>query len=414
MIFPLRVTLVGGGSSAHVLIPLLASAGHIVSLYSKRAHLWQRDVSVQLQQHDGVIDATYYGTLHQVSENPQEIIPESDVIILCMPVCQYRTALHEIGGFIPNRSGVFVGTVYGQAGFDWMMEEVKSDFGLDKISYFAIGLIPWICRTIAYGSTGVTFGCKAVNAVAVYPACQFQWLNEHLLIDVCERWFGKGAFVLCPEFLSISLSVDNQIIHPARCYALYKKTGGYWKNKEDIPYFYRDFDDESADVLKALDDDYTLIRAAIMRRYPTRDWKYMLSYLDLERFSYSSCNTDIKQSFVTSSTLRTIKPPVVWDEELVCWKIDTHHRFFGDDIRYGLCITKWLAERLGLATPTIDRILTWAGTLCGDTYLSDVHLHVQENNRIPYNFGMPSTYDRSCIGFLADLLEADTVTRTNE
>ena len=36
----------------------------------------------------------------------------------------------------------------------------------------------------------------------------------------------------------------------------------------------------------------------------------MLDYLGLERLSYRSENTDIRESFVTSKTLGAIKPPV--------------------------------------------------------------------------------------------------------
>ena len=85
-----------------------------------------------------------------------------------MPVHQYRDALNRLAPHI-NRSkkDVFVGTVYGQAGFNWMVHEVERNHNLTNVVTFAIGLIPWICRTIKYGKLGANYGTKEVNVVAV-------------------------------------------------------------------------------------------------------------------------------------------------------------------------------------------------------------------------------------------------------
>lgn len=86
---------------------------------------------------------------------------------------------------------------------------------------------------------------------------------------------------------------------------------------------------------------------------------YMLDYLALERLSYQSNNTDIKQSFVNSPTLTSIQTPVVQNHTGL-WELDKEHRFFMDDIYYGVCIAKWIAEKLCITVKTIDEILYWA------------------------------------------------------
>ena len=122
-----------------------------------------------------------------------------------------------------------------------MVHEMERNHNLSNIVAYAIGLIPWICRTQKYGSLGVNYGCKEVNVVAVSPANKFELLNKIFLNDVCNKWFKKGEFVQACSFLSLTLSVDNQIIHPSRCYGLWKRYGGNWKTKDDIPFFYKDF-----------------------------------------------------------------------------------------------------------------------------------------------------------------------------
>ena len=273
-----------------------------------------------------------------------------------------------------------------------MVNEVKAKYELDNIVTFAFGLIPWICRIINYGKKGVTYGCKAANYAAVYPHDYFEQINGELFENICFKWFGKGKVEQSDDFLSLTLSVDNQIIHTSRCLGLYKVYGKTWQNKEDVPWFYRDYDDLSAKLLADLDKDYTKVRNAIKAMYPEKDFKYMLDYLALERFSYQSHNTDIRESFVTSQTLTSIGTPVVQNADGL-WEVDRNHRFFLDDIYYGNCIAKWMAEQLDIETPTIDEILSWAQQVRGEKIIADNKLLIDSPDlSSPLKSGIPPVY----------------------
>uniref|UniRef100_A0A7S3L101 Opine dehydrogenase domain-containing protein n=1 Tax=Amphora coffeiformis TaxID=265554 RepID=A0A7S3L101_9STRA len=387
------VTVVGGGSSAHVLIPFLFKCGHRVNLMTRRPEQWKRQVSVELRTMDDKTIDTIQGSLNKISSVPAEVIPEADVIILCMPVHQYPHALHRIAPYINiSKHEVFVGTVYGQAGFNWMCHEVERKLQLKNITCFAVGLIPWICRTIEYGSKGVNYGCKKRNIVAVSPANRFEKLNDLVLNDMCYSIHGTGKFLQACSFLSLTLSVDNQIIHPSRCYGLWMRYGGKWATEKDIPYFYKDYDALSADILRQLDADYTRIRDAVRKHFPHQPFNYMLDYLTLERFTHESQNDDIQKSFQESKQLGLIKTPCV-QLETGEYGIDIQSRFFTDDIPFGLLIAKWVAEQLHVDTPMIDEIITWAQTLRGWEFLNeDGTIKIQ--NAVKGNFvsGIPPAY----------------------
>jgi len=396
------ITIVGGGSSAHALIPFLSMAGHKVNILTRRPTDWSSEVEVQLQSIEGEVKEAFRGSLSRISNKASEVIPQADIIVLCMPVSQYRLALHNIAPYVPNEERVFIGTIYGQAGFNWMVDEIKGKFNLTRVSTFAVGLSPWICRTIEYGRTGVTYGCKEVNVAAVIPHNHFAALEDFFLKDICERWFNRGTFRQSDNFLSLTLSVDNQIIHPSRCYGLFLRYGGKWKTKNDVPYFYRDFDRISADVLQKLDADYSKIRNAIKEKYPQKNFSYMLDYLALERLSYQSHNTDIIESFTTSQTLGAIKPPIVQQKNGE-WAIDTNHRFFSDDIHYGLCIAKWMADQLNLRVPTIDKVIEWAQMIRHENIIKGGKLLVgAETLETDYLFGIPSVYGFKSINDVID------------
>ncbi len=382
--------------------PFLSGADLEVNILTRRPADWSQEVELQLQSIHGELRETFKGSLTKISDKPAEVIPQADFVILCMPVCKYRIALHNIALHLGKNKAVFVGTIYGQAGFNWMVDEIEKKFELSNIATFAVGLIPWICRIIEYGRVGVTYGCKEINVVAVSPPELFGALDDLILKNICERWLNKGAFQQSANFLSLSLSVDNQIIHPSRCYGLFLSYGGRWAREEDIPYFYRDYDERSADLLRKLDGDYSRIRDAIRAMYPDRDFTYMLDYLALERLTHQSENIDIRESFATSQTLGAIKPPTVYQENGE-WAIDTNHRFFTDDIHYGLCIAKWVAEQLGLAVPTIDKIIDWAQELRHEKIIDNGKLLLETGSLTTEFFsGVPPVYGFDSIDSIMD------------
>lgn len=396
------VCIVGDGNAAHVLIPFLGDTHHTVNLMSLSPDKWESTIRCQWKNMNNEVIKTFVGDINKISSDFEDVIPDADIIFLCLPVHQYRNALGKLAPYI-NRSKeeVFVGTIYGQAGFNWMVHEIEKKHNLTNLVAFSIGLIPWICRAEQYGSLGICYGGKKVNLAAVSPADRFQHLDEIFFRDISFTQLGVGSFVQACSFISLTLSVDNQIIHPSRMYGLWKGQGGKWPTYEDVPFFYREFDDLSADCLKKLDDDYSTVRDAIRKHFPDRTFKYMLNYLDLEQFVYHSNAQDIKRSFTESQTLGQIKTPVMHLDD-GSYMIDKHCRFFTDDIPYGLLVAKWIAEQLGVKVPFIDEIINWVQELRDERFLT-------EENKIDLDAclkgntsGIPPSYGIHSVGDILD------------
>lgn len=362
--------IVGGGSSAHVLVPFLSENGHQVHLLTRRPADWNEVIKCEVHNKNGSI-STHVGKLSRASDKAEDVIPEADIIICCMPVHQYRPALHRLAPFINRNKTVYVGTIYGQGAFNLMVHEIEKLHNLNNVATYAIGQIPWICRTQEYGARVANYGGKDVNVVAVSPKEEFHRLDRLLLQDLSAKPMGKGTFRLASSFLDLTLSVDNQIIHPARCYGLWLASDhGKWPSLDKVPFFYRDFDERSASILSRLDQEYEVVREGVRKRFPKRDFKYMLSYLELERLNHTSGNVDILKSLKDSQQLRQIQTPTVPGPDGVSRHLDTSFRFFTDDISYGLLIAKWIAEKLDIATPCIDEVIVWAQNVRGEYFLS--------------------------------------------
>ena len=49
----LTITILGGGASAHTLIPLLSSANYQVNIMTSKPDLWSKKIELQYQTEDG-------------------------------------------------------------------------------------------------------------------------------------------------------------------------------------------------------------------------------------------------------------------------------------------------------------------------------------------------------------------------
>ena len=386
-----RITVIGGGSSAHVLIPLLAKTGMEVRLLTRKPGKWIVNPSLDYIEPSGRFINRFEGGLDDVSSSPEDVIPGSDIIILCLPVHVYRLMLHKIAPFIDKNRGIYIGTVYGQGGFNWMVDEIKRKFMLQNLKPFAFGLIPWICRTGEYGKRGIVYGAKPINVVATDTNEDFEELNEGMLDQIVYKAFGHGRFNRASNFLSLTMSLDNQIIHTSRLYGLYLESNGKWKSKAEVPLFYKDFSKISARILKGLDGDYSKIRKRIRNKFKDRKFEYMLDYITLDNRTNLRHNRTYLDTFRNSTTLGAIETPVV--EKNGMWVLDETHRFFKDDVFYGLCIAKSIAEMFGVRTYHIDKTLYWAQRIMGESLIENYRLQIRREIRDkPMKYGIPEVY----------------------
>ena len=123
----------------------------------------------------------------------------------------------------------------------------------------------------------------------------------------------------------------------------------------------------------------------------------MRDYMELERFGYNSEITDIKASFTEYGTLDSIATPVQKNLNGK-WEIDRTHRFFLDDIFYGNCIAKWMAEQFNIKTPAIDEILNWAQTVRHEQIIKNHKLIINSPDLDNlFKTGIPIVYGFDCI-----------------
>ena len=98
------ICICGGGSLGHVIAGWLASRNHArVNVLTRRPERWSREIVVDTP--DGL---NLVGQIAKISNRPEEIIPESDVILLCLPGYMIARQLKEIKDYL--NPSAFVGS----------------------------------------------------------------------------------------------------------------------------------------------------------------------------------------------------------------------------------------------------------------------------------------------------------------
>jgi hypothetical protein len=65
----LTITIVGGGSSAHTLIPILSSSKYIVNILTNKTDLWSKKIELQYQAANGDVIERFHGELIKQAPN---------------------------------------------------------------------------------------------------------------------------------------------------------------------------------------------------------------------------------------------------------------------------------------------------------------------------------------------------------
>ncbi|TDH65557.1 hypothetical protein CCR75_007811 [Bremia lactucae] len=350
------VTICGGGNGAHVAAAYLSSKGLRVQVLTRHPERWAQTLQLSTAgsswEHKGVMT----GSLSLVSKKAKHVIPQSDVVLITAPAHVHPAILEHIAPYL--KSGVKLGALFAQGGFDWA---AKKALGVEKLAKIDMN-IPWICKTIEYGKKCRIIGPKQCLYVASYPVEKKQeaaTLMQTLFDMPCKT---------VANFLNLTLTPSNQIIHPARYYAIFRDWDGKktytleeLQNRKGLT-LYADFDEFSAEQLAMLDNELQQIKLALLQRFSALDLSDVLPMGDRVVKHYGKDVLDhssLLQIFRTNIGYAGCLTPLE-EPSKGRFQPATNSRLFWEDIPYGLCILKNMAELLGnLPTPRIDFLIRW-------------------------------------------------------
>ena len=105
----MRICICGGGNLGHVCAGFLANRGHQVSILTTKPERWSQTIGVVAP------DGSFKGKLAQVSSRPEEVIPQAEIVLVCLPGFAIHDELTKIKPYLPKNC--LVGTVVSSTGF---------------------------------------------------------------------------------------------------------------------------------------------------------------------------------------------------------------------------------------------------------------------------------------------------------
>mmetsp|Transcript_16200 Transcript_16200/g.32315 ORF Transcript_16200/g.32315 Transcript_16200/m.32315 type:complete len:433 (+) Transcript_16200:184-1482(+) len=377
----LTVTVCGGGNGAHCSAGYIASKGFRVNILTRKPEKWSDTLTITTATSSWASKGSFVGKLAVVSNDPADVIPDSDVVIVAAPAHVHGSILKGCAEYL--KEGVFVGTIFAQGAFDWIatealgssMSKVKAIFGLQNI--------PWICKITEYGKEARILGPKDVLKVVSYPV---EAVDE--VASLMTRFYDIPSTTI-PNFLSVTLTPSNQIIHPARYYSIFRDAlerkaaangGDDWGyTREELEAsksleLYKDFDPLSAEILACLDNELQTIKLGLTLHFPQLDLTLVPPIAQRICETYGD---DVGDSSSLLQIMRTNKGYVGCGTPMTKasngkFQPNTGCRLFWEDVPFGLCILKGLAEQLGnIPTPTINKMIFWHQEFMGKEYLRE-------------------------------------------
>lgn len=379
----MNITICGGGNAAHTLAGLLSSWNELsVRVYlpfGDEAEKWQEGI----RQNGGITvntpQKTLLGRPSAICRDPGAAVADSQLVLLALPAFAHEPILLQIAPYIP--SGAWVGALPARGGLDLCFRDIFKE-RLADIAIFGFQTLPWACRIQEYGKQVTILGAKAQVDLAARPANMAPVISSKL-----QELLGITINPIA-GFLSQMLADTGQLIHPGIMYGLFHEWVGKPYEKQRL--FYQGVDDNIAIVLQQMSDEIQTLKKALHESYPMLDLSAARPLGEWLKRSYETNIVDgssLQSSFATNRSYAGLLAPMrKTDDGFIP---DFQARYLSEDVPYDLLVTRGIAELAGVATPVIDKVLSWAQERLEKEYLVDGKLCGKDlpGTRAPQRYG---------------------------
>ena len=331
----MKICVCGGGNLGHAAAGFIAAREKDeVRILTRHPERWSANVTVW--RPDG--DMPVVGRLAKVSDRPDEVVADADVVLLCLPGFSIREVLLSIRDYLSPECAV--GSVVCSTGFFFeamqLLPATTPLFGFQRV--------PFIARTVEYGHLVQITGYKPSLSMAVE-----QTYRKEELRQLSERMFNTPTCLL-DSYYEVSLSNSNPLLHPARLYDLWND----WREGmvyPSVPLFYEEWTERAAQLYIDMDGELQqLLHELHVKGIPS-----VFDYYE------SSDASSLARKLRSITAFKGILAPMKAVEG--GYQPDVESRYFTEDFPYGLAIARRLAHEKGIHTPTMDRVYEWGTQL---------------------------------------------------
>lgn len=328
----MNICICGGGNLGHVVLGVLAAQPqNRVSLLTNHPQRWADTVMVTDPN-----GKQYVGIIAQITNRAEDVIPHSDIVLLCLPGFAIREELEKIRPYLSATTAV--GSIVSSTGFFFEAQRLLPK----EQPLFGFQRVPFISRTTEYGRSAELKGYKPLLNLAVE-----QTADKEALRLTIEQLFHTPTELLQSHY-EASLTNSNPLLHPSRLYTLWKDWHEgivYDKN----PYFYADWTQEAAQLYIDMDAEFqTLLRTLPVRHEAIPD---VLTYYE------SHDAASLAHKLRTIPAFQGILSPM--KEVEGGFLPDFHSRYFTEDFPFGMRFIIELAQEKGVQIPKMKEVYEW-------------------------------------------------------
>lgn len=329
----MRITICGGGNLGHVCAGFFAAQDDLqVSLLTTKPERWSQYLEVV-----DVHGKTYKGKLERISSEPKDVIPESDIILVCLPGFAIHDVLCSIAPYINHQT--WVGTVVSSTGFFFEAMKILPN----NQPLFGFQRVPFISRIINYGHVAELKGYKDSLSVAVEQTDKKEEVRATL-----EKLFMTPTKLL-DSYYEVSLSNSNPLLHTARLYTMWKD----WEpgmSYEHNPFFYADWTLEASELLIAMDEEFQVLisKLGLKKGCIPTVLDYYESY-DAKSLTKKLCSIPAFQGILSPMTVNMFGR----------FEPDFSSRYFTEDFPYGLRFIVETANTYNILLSSINKVYCW-------------------------------------------------------
>jgi hypothetical protein len=306
-------------------------------------------------------EETRCGRPELVTADPAKAVRGSRIILLALPAFLHQATLAKVAPFVDT--GALVGAIPAHGGFQWSAERAFKGMATKPV-IFGFRKSPWTCRVVTYGHSVRITGVRTSMEVSAEPTATVHETAEEIshLFDI--------ALAPLPHFLHVTLSIGNQILHPGILYGRLRDWDGI--PFAEAPLAYQGLSDVAAGILHNLSDESQAIGEAVGLKLPRLHLSPIRSLAEEMRTSAQALIEDAStlQTIIgTNRGLFGLRIPSMQVQG--GWIPDSKSRYLAEDVPFGLCVLRGIAEIAGVTTPWIDEVLNWAQMQLGACYLRD-------------------------------------------
>ncbi|WVT78086.1 NAD/NADP octopine/nopaline dehydrogenase family protein (plasmid) [Sinorhizobium chiapasense] len=356
----MKVTICGAGRTGHlnavlfkqnpgIEVSVLTSSAPVAERWARGNDLWQAET-----RDDRVLNARpdYVGT------SPSEALANADIVVITQPAQARPALMRDIARHLPKDRNVYVGAIPGFCGFDWLA--AKALAGQDNVVIWGMKDVPHIAFDLIAGKRVRMGGAKAELFVALHR--RESAASGAALVAMLNRLY-EAPVTLLKDYLEITLTPGNALMHPAVLYALIGPGAPF----ENAPFneplcWWSDCPQAGAELLEACDAENQAIRRASEARLGID----LSSVKPLQQELIEAYGDQIADDRTMYTLLRTnrayagIRAPLVANPHGRGLVIDRESRAFHEDIAFGQALLVSMAGRLDVPVPAIAKTYRWA------------------------------------------------------